>query len=222
MASRVMRGLGERGSHDSPPIPNESRREPQRVPDDCPPPRGLSAAIVASEDLAGRPGPGSSAAALDSGGTRTSPLRPAHPLRRCRLLFTRPLGILFIIFPLHLIKPHSVMNLEISIKHISTERRGPGGGRRLRAPCGGGRAGLSPSAPARSCLQQGLGRGPGPSSPPWRTTRDPCGSSHGLSPWATLSPAYTQLAGSRGPSGVTQGCCLPSQEGGVSCQQGRM
>lgn len=81
MASRVMPGLRERGSHDSPPIPNESRREPQRVPDDCPPPRGLSAAIVAWEDLAGRPGPGSSAAALGSGGTRTSPPRPAHPRR---------------------------------------------------------------------------------------------------------------------------------------------
>ena len=39
-----------------------------------------------------------------------------------------PVGILFIIFPLNLINPHSVMNLEISIKHIITDQRGAGGG----------------------------------------------------------------------------------------------
>ena len=40
----------------------------------------------------------------------------------------RPVGILFIIFPLNLINPRSVMNLEIPIKHIITDQRRAGGG----------------------------------------------------------------------------------------------
>ena len=39
----------------------------------------------------------------------------------------RPVGILFIIFPLNLINPRSVMNLEIPIKHIITDQRRAGG-----------------------------------------------------------------------------------------------
>lgn len=54
------------------------------------------------------------------------------------------------------------MNLEISIKHISTERRGPGGGRRLRTPCGGGRAGLSPRRPRAAACSRGSGAALGP------------------------------------------------------------
>lgn len=38
------------------------------------------------------------------------------------LLFMYPVGIFFIIFPLNLINPHPVMNLEISIKHTITNQ----------------------------------------------------------------------------------------------------
>lgn len=38
-----------------------------------------------------------------------------------------PVGIFFIIFPLNLINPHSVMNLEVSIKHIITNQHRAGG-----------------------------------------------------------------------------------------------
>lgn len=48
-----------------------------------------------------------------------------------------PAGIFFIMFPLHLINPHSVMNLEISIKHIVANQHGTGGGWWLPTPVRG-------------------------------------------------------------------------------------
>lgn len=47
------------------------------------------------------------------------------PQQACSVMC--PVGISFIIFPLHLINPHPVMNLEISIKHIITNQHRAGG-----------------------------------------------------------------------------------------------
>lgn len=113
-----------------------------------------------------------------------------HPLflppQACAV--TCPVGISFIIFPLNLINPHPVMNLEISIKHIVTNHRaggswrlltaaqaawsssGPGhrprrrgsGGSCRTVPSGGGaaRAGCSAAPPAGSPPTRGRGAGP--------------------------------------------------------------
>lgn len=67
---------------------------------------------------------------VSSGQTRRSrQVRPFPPLpRRQARSVMCPVGILFIIFPLNLINPHPVMNLEISIKHIATNQPRAGGG----------------------------------------------------------------------------------------------
>lgn len=71
------------------------------------------------------------------------------PLATAGCSFMCPVGIFFIISPLDLINPHSVMNLEISIKHTVANQHGTSG---AAASCG--RAGSRLSRP-------GLGLGAG-------------------------------------------------------------
>lgn len=75
---------------------------------------GDSAAIFALEETAGtlRAFP----SGKRGGSSRSTHFHPLLlPQQGCS--FMCPVGIFFIIFPLNLINPHSVMNLEISIKH---------------------------------------------------------------------------------------------------------
>lgn len=85
-------------------------------------------------------------------------------------------GILFIIFPLNLINPRSVMNLEIPIKHIITDQRRAGGGWQglLTATQGVWLCRAVLSEPG-SWGWVGLGSGPGAPPLPGKVKSDPWG-----------------------------------------------
>lgn len=77
------------------------------------------------------------------------------PQQGCSLMC--PVGIFFIISPLDLINPHSVMNLEISIKHTVANQHGTGGVGGFLPPSGEP-AVASGSGPGRQLLTHGLSR----------------------------------------------------------------
>lgn len=88
-------------------------------------------------------------------------------------------GISFIIFPLNLINPHPIMNLEISIKHIITNQHRAGGSWRLLTAGQAVRLWAGALAPPA-----GLTRGPGAPSLLGYVERDPWGSLLGVPPRA--------------------------------------
>lgn len=157
------------GSYKSPPSPKENRRETRPVPGlpvaPGPLPRPL---LWRTQQSLGSLARGQTRSVLEC--PRFHPLLP--PQQACSVMC--PVGISFIIFPLHLINPHPIMNLEISIKHIITNQHRAGGSWRLltagRAVRLGGRA---PAPPA------GLSRGPGAPSLLRHVGRDLGGSSGG-------------------------------------------
>lgn len=102
---------------------------------------------------------------------------PPHPLTAARPVMW-PLGMFFIIFPLNLINPHSVMNLEISIEHIITNQHRTGSSWRLHTAVQGSRLGWAASPKPG---QRGLGSR--------KAESDRRVVPGGLSPWARPTPA---------------------------------
>lgn len=158
----------------------------------CPGPRGFGAVHPCPEDGAGWPAP-------LMWGRR---VRAAHTPASCSfcaavLLFCVSGGMLFIIFPLDLINPRSVMSLEISIKHIVTRSADPVV---VPAPCshaGCRRAGVSRWRPGlgADCTAGRAQDGPGESCLLRKSQRSLCGGSGGCPLGETSLAPPAGLAG---------------------------
>lgn len=130
------------------------------------------------------------------------------PQQACSVMC--PVGISFIIFPLHLINPHPVMNLEISIKHIITNQRRAGGSwRLLTAGCAVRLWAWTPAPPV------GLTRSPGAPSLPSNVRKGPSRSLGVCRPgrdaqWSVLLWTGSEDYAVGGGGGVGMGVAGPS------------